>query len=452
MGNMIGSVDDDFNSLRYSHLKAKTLTHTAMGRYTTPNLKKKSAQDLIKVKIDKNKDKKENNEFNSNIYKDIFPPPSYTSKTHRNTISPVYYEKHIDERENLEIKNSIVNENSENSKINSSLRTSNSTREIKYDEDISTKNEIKFPIRIVSEETEKNILNEEINSRSQENSKKGEFKIYDITLNRSRSITSQTNTNNFLGNEYELKIFKTGEDIRRSYIAKLIYKKIWQPNLKVKDHNSLIIFDWDDTLLCTSFLTPNGVFSEDTKISDKEIEKIKKLEIASACILKKAIQKGETYIITNAAPGWVEYSANRFYPEVAKLLSEVTIVSARGEYEKKFPGDSRQWKILAFLETLKNLDNNLVTNLICLGDSVIEMEAAHILASKFTQAYIKTIKFRESPKPEELNKQLGLVVDQFDTIFSAIKNLTIRVEKKSKDESTNHTNNSASIGNPSNGK
>jgi len=62
------------------------------------------------------------------------------------------------------------------------------------------------------------------------------------------------------------------------------------------------------------------------------------------------------------------------------------------------------------------------------------MEAAHILASKFSHAYIKTIKFREAPRPDELNKQLNLVLDQFDKIFSSIKNLTIRVEKKSKDE------------------
>jgi len=120
---------------------------------------------------------------------------------------------------------------------------------------------------------------------------------------------------------------------------------------------------------------------------------------------------------------------------VFKLLSQVNIVSARGEYEKKFPGDSRQWKILAFLETLNNLDITLVTNLICLGDSVIEMEAAHILASKFNKAFIKTIKFREAPKPDELIKQLELVNEQFDKIFCGIKNLTIRVEKKLKEKS-----------------
>ena len=90
------------------------------------------------------------------------------------------------------------------------------------------------------------------------------------------------------------------------------------------------------------------------------------------------------------------------------------------------------WKIQAFLNMQKEFNSNLVTNIICLGDSFIEIEAGHILASKFNQAFIKTVKFRESPKPEELNKQLNLVADQFDSIYKSIKNLTIRVEKKKK--------------------
>ena len=55
------------------------------------------------------------------------------------------------------------------------------------------------------------------------------------------------------------------------------------------------------------------------------------------------------------------------------------------------------------------------------------------MASKFTEAFIKTIKFREAPKLDELIKQLKLVNQQFGTIYSSIKNLTIRVEKKKKE-------------------
>ena len=39
-----------------------------------------------------------------------------------------------------------------------------------------------------------------------------------------------------------------------------------------------------------------------------------------------------------------------------------------------------------------------------LGDSMMEIEAAHHLAQKFNQAFIKTVKFREYPKPAELLK------------------------------------------------
>lgn len=251
-------------------------------------------------------------------------------------------------------------------------------------------------------------------------------------FNDSISFFSNRNPINLNNYDYELKYVKNGEEIRRSYIAKLIYKKVWQPSKKEKDHNSLILFDWDDTLLCTSFLTPNGLFNEDIILSDKDHEKLAKLEFSVLRLLTAAIGKGDTYIITNAAPGWVEYSAERFYPSVKKVLEKITIISARGEYESKYPGDSRMWKIQAFLNMQKLFNYNLVTNIICLGDSFIEMEAAHVLASKFTQAFIKTIKFRESPKPEELNKQLSLVADQFPIIYSTIKNLTIRVEKKVK--------------------
>lgn len=395
---MINSMDEELSSMRCNQLKSKGLSQTALGRHSSQIMKKRSANDF------KSRSSKEiiKHEFNAKIYKEIFPPPLKSNS--RNTIN-------------------VLSDNYSDMEVNSDRPTGTSDQ---LDRPILNFEEVKdMQVEIHLEKQEDTQINPEINPQ----------------LVHSNSDTSLQKS---LGNnEYELNFLKSGEDLRRSYIAKLIYKKVWQPSVKQKDHNTLIIFDWDDTLLCTSFLTPNGVFTEDTRISDKDLEKIKKLEFCATKILKMAIDRGDTYIITNAAPGWVEYSASRFYPQVYRLLNKVTIVSARGEYEKKHPGDSRQWKIQAFLEMLKNLDTNLVTNLICLGDSIIEMEAAHILASKFSQAYIKTIKFRESPKPEELNKQLTLVIDQFDKIFSAIKNLTIRVEKKSKDEeksSINHNN------------
>ena len=233
--------------------------------------------------------------------------------------------------------------------------------------------------------------------------------------------------------DYELNFYRNGNEIRQSYIAKLVSMKVLTPNIKPKQHNSIIIFDWDDTLLPTSFLTPGGVFDENIILPQNEIEKLSKLEHAVLQLLTEAVEKGNVYIITNAGNGWVEYSAKRFYPSLNPILEKIKIISARGKYEKFFPGNSRQWKIEAFLNLQKTLNMKLVTNIICIGDSLFEMEAGRILASKFTKAFIKTIKFREAPRLDELLKQLKLVCIQFGSIYSAVKNLTIRVERKKKE-------------------
>ena len=249
-------------------------------------------------------------------------------------------------------------------------------------------------------------------------------------------------------NNYELNFCRNGEQVRRTYIAKLITKKVWLPSQKEKTHNSLIIFDWDDTLLCTSFLTPNGVYDENMELSATDREKVKKLEFAALNLLKKAIEKGDVYIITNAGPGWVEYSAEKFYPSLKTVLNKITIISARGEYEAESPGDPRKWKKRTFLNLQKKMNTKLVTNIICLGDSTFEMEAGKVLAKKFQQAFVKTVKFRENPKPEELHSQLVLVANQFNSIYAAVKSLTIRVEKKkantnAKQQVTNNNNNNS---------
>ena len=232
--------------------------------------------------------------------------------------------------------------------------------------------------------------------------------------------------------DYELNFYRNGTDIRRSYIQKLVTKALFLPNNKPKTHNSLIIFDWDDTLLPTTFLTPQGIFNE--KIIYEEIisRKIEKLEKSVLRLLNIAISKGDVYIITNAGEGWVEYSAKIIYPNILPILNKIKVISARGDWEKDYPGDIKSWKIQAFLSLANKLDVKLVTNIICLGDSMFEMEAGRILGKKFSEAFVKTIKFKEGPKPEELNKQLIVVSNQFNAVYSAIKNLTIRVEKKKK--------------------
>ena len=95
----------------------------------------------------------------------------------------------------------------------------------------------------------------------------------------------------------------------------------------------------------TYFLTKGGVFNENIILTENEQKKIETLETSAFNLLNMALTKGDVYIITNAGLSWVEYSANKFYPKIYKILQKIQIISARGEWENTFPGDTKKWKI-----------------------------------------------------------------------------------------------------------
>jgi hypothetical protein len=249
-------------------------------------------------------------------------------------------------------------------------------------------------------------------------------------------ITEGSYTNNQVEGwqlEYIKPHFKprTGDRIRNDLLSKLTYQKIWlTPCEKPSSHQTVIIFDWDDTLLCTSFLNPTGYDDEDKILCPIIESHLKRLEDAVEKLLRLAISLGKTYIITNAQGGWVEYSSKLYMPKVHKILDDIKIISAREKFEKHHQLKMHEWKIQAFMLTEEDLSEDAVTNLVALGDSKIEMEAAAHLAKRFSQARIKTIKFRRSPTPDELVKQLKLVTSKLEEIVMSPKNWTIRLERK----------------------
>ena len=261
----------------------------------------------------------------------------------------------------------------------------------------------------------------------------GNINYHNYENEKEKEKEKDNNNENKDNIDFILEFYKKQEvNIRKVYYSQLLLKKVWKPINDSKRHNSLIIFDWDDTLLPTSFLTPRGIFEDKNELNEKDQAKVSKLEESVRKLLTLAVSRGDVYIITNAGDGWVEFSCKKYYPSIMEILNKIKVISARGKYEDKYPGDSKRWKIETFLNIKETLNDELITNIICLGDSVFEMEAGRILASKFIHAVIKTIKFRENPKPEELNKQLSLVINQFPSIYTSSKNLTVRVEKKKK--------------------
>lgn len=204
-------------------------------------------------------------------------------------------------------------------------------------------------------------------------------------------------------NFLDLQQLKEQQDFRVAFLRKLSYEKVWVPQAqRPPQHQTVVIFDWDDTLLPTSFLQQ----SQDQAPARKKF--LESIQSIGKQILELALQMGHTFIITNAMEGWVEYSAAKYMPQLLPVLQRIHVISARN-YEQQYPGNYSQWKIQAFLGVQRTLDSQIITNLISIGDSNFEMDAVHVMGQEFEQALVKTIKFKANPTDEELHKQLELV-------------------------------------------
>ena len=217
------------------------------------------------------------------------------------------------------------------------------------------------------------------------------------------------------------------DDFRLNFLRKLSQQKIWVPRTdRPPQHQCCIVFDWDDTLLCTSYLN----MKPDAAASPTVQRHLQTIASTAIELIETATKFGQTFIITNAMKGWVEYSANKYIPGLLPTLKKIRVISARSEHESKFPGLYTEWKIQAFLAVQKEMNSHIITNLVSLGDSTIEMDAVHVMGNEFAQALIKTVKFRETPTPEELAKQLELVHQKFEKIILNARSLKISLERK----------------------
>jgi len=189
---------------------------------------------------------------------------------------------------------------------------------------------------------------------------------------------------------------------------------------------ALLIWDWDDTLMCSSAINANQL----------TLHQAQQLESLLEQVLTLSFRLGETCIVTNADELWVIESTRRFAPRVMPLLSQMRVISARRRWETTFPGDVFAWKRETFREVLAPRiaypAPGASLNLVVLGDSPAEMEAAQTgLAGAQQPMAVKTVKFKETPTCDELLEQLMMVQLDLASIVSddrsSCRNLVLRM-------------------------
>ena len=187
---------------------------------------------------------------------------------------------------------------------------------------------------------------------------------------------------------------------------------------------TLLIFDYDDTLFPTSYLAQHG-YRLDGPDASPEVQMV--LDDYSMVVektLMEARNHGQVVILTNAETGWIELTSQKFMPRLSDLLDSFPLFSARSTYEPLGITSPFQWKLKAFENVISdhysvmNSRMNRRKNVLSFGDSIHERDAAHQVCAKLARTDCKSVKFMERPDVAQLTKQHVLIRDCFTQIVA----------------------------------
>lgn len=204
-----------------------------------------------------------------------------------------------------------------------------------------------------------------------------------------------------------------------------------EDSMSLHKKTTTIIFDWDDTLLPSSWLSAKGLRLDfPAQLPTDVVAELESHQQVVCAVLAKACQSGTVLIITNAETGWVELSAQRFMPSVVPFLSNIRVFSARSTFEPLYPDSPLDWKVAAFKELVEETrpsecDVGMQRSVISFGDSVHERDAVRRVTQDLRECFTKSVKFVERPNLEQLRREVDLVHNCLDYICGCRSDLDL---------------------------
>jgi len=208
--------------------------------------------------------------------------------------------------------------------------------------------------------------------------------------------------------------------------------------------DTILIFDWDDTLLPTTWIEQQGLRLSDerSKLSEEQEHQLSRMAEFAKQTLQTAKSLGEVILVTNAEEGWVELSCHKFMPSLLACLQDVKILSARSTYEQRGVAEPSEWKYLAFQSELARFCTNYSKtvpqatsvdffkntksrrcNIISIGDSPHEREALIRVTEHMPDPLVKAIKLMARPEVDQFCQEHELIGGCFGDIVNHDGNL-----------------------------
>jgi len=211
-----------------------------------------------------------------------------------------------------------------------------------------------------------------------------------------------------------------------------------QSFVSVNLSETLLIFDWDDTLFPTSFIARQGLKVDGPPppvqlraILDEFAEYVRDT-------LLEAQQYGTVLIVTNAETGWIDLTVRKFLPSVAREVLGLRQISARSMFEPQGVKTPFEWKEHAFKmvidEHYADFPLGHAKHVISFGDSAHERDAVIRVCAGLTQVKdsgkirCKSLKFMERPDLDHMKKEHNLIRQCLGQIVSHVDSLDLCIQ------------------------
>lgn len=243
-----------------------------------------------------------------------------------------------------------------------------------------------------------------------------------------------------------------------------------------KPDQTIILFDWDDTLCPSNWIRENRPatsFFKPAPTEEKYQRPLRELQEVVEKVLVLAMKLGKVVIVTNAMDPWVETSCKNFLPRLMPLVHQLPIIYARSVFDsysveqasknkappgRAMPGmfsasghnrlsnqppqmakdvSPQRWKEVVFQQEISGFysryDHQSWKNVISIGDSIFERDAVRrvILNNPCPKkkCRTKTAKLLDEPEIDELIAQVRVIHDALGLMVQYDGNLDIEIDE-----------------------
>lgn len=165
----------------------------------------------------------------------------------------------------------------------------------------------------------------------------------------------------------------------------------------VDPESTLIILDWDDTILPTTFLALRGYRVDGPEPDEALAAELDVYAQQAELLLTSLMQlSNRVLIVTNAEHGWIELTCKKFLPRLEAMVSAMHKTSARSAFEPQGVTNPFDWKKHAFASIVRAQGR---PNVLSVGDSCHERTAILWAWQSLgdPRAVVKSLKLLERP-------------------------------------------------------